>query len=281
MSTPKAGVAYSFTVSLFDVANPGRIKTTPTLAAGDFKVSVNGGALANLATLPSETPAGSGLVVVSLAAGEVGTKTVVRWSDPDFEWGDGSYFFDAPAATIEDVSTLTAAGVRTAVGLASANLDTQLSTIAGYVDTEVAAIKAKTDNLPSDPADASDIAASFSSVTTTLATIAGYIDTEVAAIKAKTDNLPASPAATGDAMTLTAGERNAIALALMVLSSTAWEGSAPAKSLGTAIMKAVHKTLDNHGTLEIYRADGTTLHATQSETADATAAALVGLGGAT
>lgn len=60
-------------------------------------------------------------------------------------------------------------------------------------------------NLPADPADASDISTSFSGVTTTLssmistlATISGYIDTEVAAIKAKTDNLPASPAATGD-----------------------------------------------------------------------------------
>lgn len=82
-------------------------------------------------------------------------------------------------------------------------LNTLLGTIAGYVDTEVAAIKAKTDNLPTDPADASDIAASFSSISSTLSTIASYIDTEVAAIKAKTDNLPASPAAVGSAMTLT------------------------------------------------------------------------------
>lgn len=64
-----------------------------------------------------------------------------------------------------------------------------LATLSGYVDTEVAAIKAKTDNLPSDPADASDIAASFSSLASTLSTISGYIDTEVAAIKAKTDQL--------------------------------------------------------------------------------------------
>lgn len=42
---------------------------------------------------------------------------------------------------------LDAAGTRAAIGLASANLDTQLSTIAGYIDTEVAAIKAKTDSL--------------------------------------------------------------------------------------------------------------------------------------
>lgn len=39
-------------------------------------------------------------------------------------------------------------------GLAS---QTSVDTLATYVDTEVAAIKAKTDNLPADPADASDI----------------------------------------------------------------------------------------------------------------------------
>lgn len=76
--------------------------------------------------------------------------------------------------------------------------ESTLTTIAGYIDTEVAAIKAKTDNLPTDPADASDIAASFSTVNSTLATIAGYIDTEVAAIKAKTDNLPSDPADASD-----------------------------------------------------------------------------------
>lgn len=64
-----------------------------------------------------------------------------------------------------------------------------LSIAKAAVDTEVAAIKAKTDNLPPDPADASDIAAAFSTVNSTLATINGYIDTEVAAIKAKTDLL--------------------------------------------------------------------------------------------
>lgn len=87
------------------------------------------------------------------------------------------------------LSTLDAAGVRTAVGLASANLDTQLDTIDNFLDTEIAAIKAKTDNLPSDPADASDIASAFSTVNSTLTTIAGYLDTEIAAIKAKTDGL--------------------------------------------------------------------------------------------
>jgi len=85
---------------------------------------------------------------------------------------------------------------------AGASVSADVAVVAGYVDTEVAAIKAKTDNLPVDPADASDVAAAFSTVNATLATIASYIDTEVGAIKAKTDNLPASPAAVGSAMTL-------------------------------------------------------------------------------
>lgn len=61
-------------------------------------------------------------------------------------------------------------------------------------NASITAIKAKTDNLPSDPADASDIASSFSTVNTKLDAIDDFIDTEVSAIKAKTDNLPANPA---------------------------------------------------------------------------------------
>lgn len=52
---------------------------------------------------------------------------------------------------------LDAAGVRAAVGLASANLDAQLGAIDDFMDTEIAAIKAKTDNLPAAPAAAGDI----------------------------------------------------------------------------------------------------------------------------
>lgn len=48
----------------------------------------------------------------------------------------------------EDVTTLDLdATIRAAIGMASANLDTQLTAIDDYLDTEVAAIKAKTDQL--------------------------------------------------------------------------------------------------------------------------------------
>lgn len=110
---------------------------------------------------------------------------------------------------------LDAAGVRDALGMASANLDTQLSglstqidTVDNFVDTEVGAIKTvvdaikvKTDNLPTDPADASDIATAFGVTNGKIDTVGGYVDTEVGAIKTvvdaiklKTDNLPSDPA---------------------------------------------------------------------------------------
>lgn len=145
------------------------------------------------------------------------------------------------AFDVADSTTASLASVKTAIDAVKAKTDSLNFTIAGQVDSnvldwksatapamsgdayarlgapagasiaaDVAAVKAvddaiklKTDNLPSDPADASDISGAFATVNGTLSTIAGYIDTEVAAIKAKTDNLPASPAAVGSAMTLT------------------------------------------------------------------------------
>lgn len=64
---------------------------------------------------------------------------------------------DAVTEIQSGLSTLDAAGVRAAVGLSVANLDTQLATIDDFLDTEVAAIKAKTDNLPASPAATSDV----------------------------------------------------------------------------------------------------------------------------
>jgi len=126
----------------------------------------------------------------------------------------------------------TAAEIRTEVDANSklanvtyglAALKTLLDTVTGYVDTEVAAIKAKTDNLPANPAAIGDIPSAVTiagqtrtelatelaridaAISTRLAS-AGYTapaNSDISVIKAKTDNLPASPAAVGSAMTLT------------------------------------------------------------------------------
>ena len=62
------------------------------------------------------------------------------------------------------------------------------------IDTVVDAIKAKTDNLPADPASETNVDANETKIDT--------VDTVVDAIKAKTDNLPGSPAAVGSEMNL-------------------------------------------------------------------------------
>ena len=61
----------------------------------------------------------------------------------------------------------------------------------------IAAIKAKTDNLPSDPADQSELATLISAIPTVAPDNAG-----IAAIKAKTDNLPSDPADQSELVTL-------------------------------------------------------------------------------
>ena len=88
MASPQRGVAYDFSLSLVDVANPTTFKVDPTIAAGDFQVSIDDGAFNNLATLPSVLPAGSERVKVSLSASEMdGDKITVRAKDvADDEW---------------------------------------------------------------------------------------------------------------------------------------------------------------------------------------------------
>jgi len=100
--------------------------------------------------------------------------------------GDATALLAAIAAKVEEFlvnegdATATIAAIATACNAAIA---------AGTVGTNVAAVKAKTDNLPADPA-------SNTQVNTRLAATAytAPANADVAAIKAKTDNLPADPA---------------------------------------------------------------------------------------
>lgn len=261
-SDPKRATAFRFTMSLF-ARSDNQIKTAPTLAAGDVKVSKDNGATANITTLPAETPASSGILQVDLSATEMTADlvTIIFRDAAGAEWNDVAVniapstvqmadlataaalttvddlldtevaaiktvvdailvdtaeigaagagltvlatqasvntiddFLDTEVAAIlaavdTEVATIvsqtTAANIRAAVGLASANLDTQigtlataanLSTVAGYLDTEIAAILADTNELQADWADG------------------GRLDLLIDAINAKTTNLPSDPA---------------------------------------------------------------------------------------
>ena len=127
-------------------------------------------------------------------------------------------------ATVSSRSSHDAAAVKTAIEAAGSHL---------------ALIKAKTDNLPTDPADDSDIDTQLAAIAgyldTEIAAILAAVDTEVAAIKAKTDNLPASPAATGAQMDLIdAPNATALtALAVAILDTLLSEGDADALNART------------------------------------------------
>jgi len=63
-------------IALSDFAIPGSFKSTPTIAAGDFKVDKDGAGLSNLATLPTVSPAASVCVLVELSATEMNADVV-------------------------------------------------------------------------------------------------------------------------------------------------------------------------------------------------------------
>ena len=88
---PKKNEDFIIRIALEDYANPGNFKSNPTIAAGDFKVSIDGGALANLATLPSVSPASSIWVLVTVSAAEMnGDSIAIQGIDQTApkEWGD-------------------------------------------------------------------------------------------------------------------------------------------------------------------------------------------------
>lgn len=203
--TPKYGTQFIMYIGLESVATAGTFQSNPTLASGDFKVSVDGGALANLTTLPTVTPTGGKGVKITLSASEMtGDNITIFCSDASGgEWKDLIINLQTTARQIDDLAPSTAT-----------------DTIAAYIDTEVAAIKAKTDNLPASPAAvgsamtlasgaitssviatdaitsnglaASAVAEIQSGLATSVALAA--LDALVQAIKAKTDNLPSDPA---------------------------------------------------------------------------------------
>lgn len=90
---PKKGEDFVIQIALEDMANPGSFKANPTLASGDVKISKDGGAFANLSTLPTVTPAAGISVQVTLSATEMNADVVfVQFIDQSAtkEWADWS-----------------------------------------------------------------------------------------------------------------------------------------------------------------------------------------------
>ncbi len=102
----KKNTQYIFYVGLVSQANTKILQANPTIAAGDFKVSIDGGALNNPATLPTVTPAASKMVKIILSAAEMnGDNITIVCSDAaGAEWCDLIVNIQTAANQIDDLS---------------------------------------------------------------------------------------------------------------------------------------------------------------------------------
>lgn len=182
-------------------------------------------------------------------------------------------------ATASYTAPLDAAGVRTAVGLASANLDTQLadvptvaefeartilsadyatasslSTVAGYIDTEVASILEDTGTtLPAQIAALNNLSSAGAQAAAEAALTAQGYTTARAPLLDRLDALISSRAATGAAMTLTSGERDAIAAALLDLTNGIESGLTPRNALKLALAVLAGKVTGGGTGTELFK----------------------------
>lgn len=110
--TPKINTQYIFYCGLTSQADTKLLQVNPTLASGDAKVSIDGGAFANLGTLPAVTPAGGRSVKVIISAAEMnGDNIVVVLSDAaGAEWCDQIVNIQTSARQIDDLAWPTVTG---------------------------------------------------------------------------------------------------------------------------------------------------------------------------
>ena len=215
---PKRGVEYIFYVGLVSQADAKLLKANPTLAAGDVQISKDGGAFANLTTLPAVTPASGKAVKVTVSATEMTSDNVtIVFSDAaGAEWCDLIINIATAARQIDDLATptnitagtittatnltnlpaipnnwLTAAGIAAdAITDAKVAADVTIASVTGAVGSVAGQTLANLDVASSTLATAANLATVAGYIDTEVAAILAAVDTEVAAIKAKTDNLP-------------------------------------------------------------------------------------------
>src|SRR5262245_60925043 len=110
--TPKKNTAFVMYVGLVSQADVNSFQSNPTLATGDAKVSIDGGTLNNLATLPDVDPNSSKAVKIALSSDEMnGDNIQVILSDAaGAEWCDCFINIQTTARQIDDLAFPTTSG---------------------------------------------------------------------------------------------------------------------------------------------------------------------------
>jgi hypothetical protein len=108
---PKRATAYTTYVALTSQADPNIFKTSPTLAAGDVKVSKDGGSYSNIGSLPSQIGT-TGVLAVALTSSEMtaDTVTVLFHDASGAEWQDLLLVIHTAARLVDDLAFPTTSG---------------------------------------------------------------------------------------------------------------------------------------------------------------------------
>ena len=188
------------------------LKANPTLAAGDVKVSKDGGSWNNLTTLPSASPASGSALKVDTSAAEMQAKVIViqlvdqtspkEWEDQviiieTFGHASALHPFDLDTAT-QTVEVNTKTGFSLAADQSAVTIGTVNAFAAGAIASLWNALTSGITTAGSIGKLIKDyLDAAISSRMATF-TYTAPDNASITAIKAKTDNLPAAPAAVGD-----------------------------------------------------------------------------------
>jgi hypothetical protein len=115
----KKNTALTFYTSLVSQTAPATFQANPTLATGDVKVSKDGGAYANITTLPSVTPSSSKSVKVQLSSTEMNAdEVIVLFSDAaGGEWCDKLVTIRTSLRQIDDLVTGGAGALTRTIGV--------------------------------------------------------------------------------------------------------------------------------------------------------------------
>ena len=164
--------------------DPDQVVASVTGAVGSVTGNVDGNVTGSVGSVAT-----GGITATSIAADAIGASELAADAVTEIATGvwaaavrtltAGTNIVLAKGTGVTGFNDLDAAGVRGAVGLAAANLDTQL-----------AAIDTKTTNLPSDPADQSLIIAATNSISALIGTPAGVsLAADVASVQSDTNDL--------------------------------------------------------------------------------------------
>lgn len=226
--------------------------TVTNISTGLYKAAV---------TLP--TLAAGDEVQLSIAA------TVSTIADKAVIWGDTKDIICSSGAitTVTTTTNLTTNNDKTGYGLSSAAVQAIWDALTSALTTANSIGKLLVDNVNA-------------TISSRLAT-SGYTapdNTSITAIKAKTDLIPATPASTGDAMTLTTGERNSVADALLNrdMSTGTDSGSPTVRTVRQALRFLRNKWSIAGGALTVTKEDDATASWTATVSTDASAVPVTG-----